>query len=285
MNKEDMETMVQNEVSYLKINDLHDFKDHPFQVRDDIEMEKLVESVKQQGVIDPIIVRSGNNGGFEIISGHRRTHAAKTAGLKRVPAIIREISDEEATLAMVDANLHRETLLPSEKAFAYRMKRDALSRQGRRTDLTSNQVGEKWETARKIGEEAGDSGNQVRRYIRLTELIPELLDMVDDRAIKLNTGVELSYLQREEQTALFQIIEKEHLYPSLTQAKEMRQMSREGCFTAARAFRLLSLGSMKERKITIGEDKLMLYFHSDMTDEQMKDIIYRLLDEWSRKGD
>ena len=284
MKNENKDGMRRNEVTYINLDELHDFKDHPFQVRDDEDMERLVESVKQQGVLDPIIVRGRAEGGFEIVSGHRRTHAASVAGLSEIPAIVREIDDDEAVLAMVDANLHRETLLPSEKAFAYKMKRDALSRQGKRSDLTSNQVGWKLETDSEIGAEAGDSGSQVRRYIRLTELIPELLIMVDDNAIKFNAGVELSFLSKEEQRAVLSIIDDHGLYPSLNQAKVIRQLSSEGEFSRAKVFRMLSLSSMKERKITLTEDRLMQYFHSGMTDDEMKEVIYGLLDEWSRKG-
>ncbi|MBQ9359610.1 MAG: ParB/RepB/Spo0J family partition protein [Lachnospiraceae bacterium] len=284
MKNENKDGMRRNEVTYINLDELHDFKDHPFQVRDDEDMERLVESVEQQGVLDPIIVRGRAEGGFEIVSGHRRTHAASVAGLSEIPAIVREIDDDEAVLAMVDANLHRETLLPSEKAFAYKMKRDALSRQGKRSDLTSNQVGWKLETASEIGAEAGDSGSQVRRYIRLTELIPELLIMVDDNAIKFNAGVELSFLSKEEQRAVLSIIDDHGLYPSLNQAKVIRQLSSEGEFSRAKVFRMLSLSSMKERKITLTEDRLMQYFHSGMTDDEMKEVIYGLLDEWSRKG-
>ena len=273
-----------NEVKYLSLNDLHDFKDHPFQVKDDEDMNKLVESIKEQGVLDPAIVRHRKEGGFEIISGHRRHHAAMLAGLKDMPVIIRDISDDEATLAMVDANLHREKLLPSEKAKAYKMKMEALTKQGKRTDLdsvTSTQLGWKSETASKLGEESGDSKNQVRRFIRLTELIPELLSMVDDKSIKFNAGVEISYLSEEEQRSLLSVIEQEGIRPSLTQAKDLHRMSKDGECTDAAIFKLLAVGSVKERRIVLGEDILMRYFHADMTDDEMKRIIIRLLDDWA----
>ena len=273
-----------NEVKYLSLNDLHDFKDHPFQVKDDEDMKKLVESIKEQGVLDPAIVRHRKEGGFEIISGHRRHHAAMLAGLKDMPVIIRDISDDEATLAMVDANLHREKLLPSEKAKAYKMKMEALTKQGKRTDLdsvTSTQLGWKSETASKLGEESGDSKNQVRRFIRLTELIPELLSMVDDKSIKFNAGVEISYLSEEEQRSLLSVIEQEGIRPSLTQAKDLHRMSKDGECTDAAIFKLLAVGSVKERRIVLGEDILMRYFHADMTDDEMKRIIIRLLDDWA----
>ena len=273
-----------NEVKYLSLNDLHDFKDHPFQVKDDEDMNKLVESIKEQGVLDPAIVRHRKEGGFEIISGHRRHHAAMLAGLKDMPVIIRDISDDEATLAMVDANLHREKLLPSEKAKAYKMKMEALTKQGKRTDLdsvTSTQLGWKSETASKLGEESGDSKNQVRRFIRLTELIPELLSMVDDKSIKFNAGVEISYLSEEEQRSLLSVMEQEGIRPSLTQAKDLHRMSKDGECTDAAIFKLLAVGSVKERRIVLGEDILMRYFHADMTDDEMKRIIIRLLDDWA----
>ena len=273
-----------NEVKYLSLNDLHDFKDHPFQVKDDEDMNKLVESIKEQGVLDPAIVRHRKEGGFEIISGHRRHHAAMLAGLKDMPVIIRDISDDEATLAMVDANLHREKLLPSEKAKAYKMKMEALTKQGKRTDLdsvTSTQLGWKSETASKLGEESGDSKNQVRRFIRLTELIPELLSMVDDKSIKFNAGVEISYLSEEEQRSLLSVMEHEGIRPSLTQAKDLHRMSKDGECTDAAIFKLLAVGSVKERLIVLGEDILMRYFHADMTDDEMKRIIIRLLDDWA----
>ena len=200
-----------NEVKYLSLNDLHDFKDHPFQVKDDEDMNKLVESIKEQGVLDPAIVRHRKEGGFEIISGHRRHHAAMLAGLKDMPVIIRDISDDEATLAMVDANLHREKLLPSEKARAYKMKMEALSHQGKRSDLTSCQIGTRFRADETIAEGANESARTIQRFIRLNSLVPELLAMVDDKRIKLNAGVEISHMKREEQQVLLSIIQKEEI--------------------------------------------------------------------------
>lgn len=277
---------MESRIEQVRIEDLHEFTNHPFQVKDDEDMEQLVESVKRHGVLDPIIVRPRSSGGYEIISGHRRTHASRVAGFEYIPAVINEKDDDDATLTMIDANLHREKLLPSEKAFAYKMKMEALSHQGKKGDTAgSDQVGWKAETAHKIGIECGDSKNQVRRYIRLTELIPELLIMVDDNAIKFNAGVELSYLKRDEQEAILRIIINHAIYPTLNQTKVLRQLSNERAFTEAKAFRMLSLSNMRERKITITEDRLMQYFHSDMSDDEMKDVIYKLLDEWSRKAD
>ena len=270
-----------NEVKYLSLNDLHDFKDHPFQVKDDEDMNKLVESIKEQGVLDPAIVRHRKEGGFEIISGHRRHHAAMLAGLKDMPVIIRDISDDEATLAMVDANLHREKLLPSEKAKAYKMKMAALSSQGKRNDLTLCQVGTRSRSDEKIAEGSDDSARTVQRYIRLTELVPELMSMVDNKDIKFNAGVEISYLSEEEQRSLLSVMEQEGIRPSLTQAKDLHRMSKDGECTEAAIFKLLAVGSVKERRIVLGEDILMRYFHADMTDDEMKRIIIRLLDDWT----
>ena len=270
-----------NEVKYLSLNDLHDFKDHPFQVKDDEDMNKLVESIKEQGVLDPAIVRHRKEGGFEIISGHRRHHAAMLAGLKDMPVIIRDISDDEATLAMVDANLHREKLLPSEKAKAYKMKMAALSSQGKRNDLTLCQVGTRSRSDEKIAEGSDDSARTVQRYIRLTELVPELMSMVDNKDIKFNAGVEISYLSEEEQRSLLSVMEQEGIRPSLTQAKDLHRMSKDGECTDAAIFKLLAVGSVKERRIVLGEDILMRYFHADMSDDEMKRIIIRLLDDWT----
>ena len=270
-----------NEVKYVDLKLLHDFKDHPFQVKDDEDMEKLVESIKEQGILDPAIVRDRPEGGYEIISGHRRRHAAMRAGLRDIPVIIRDISDDEATLAMVDANLHREKLLPSEKAKAYKMKMAALSSQGKRNDLTLCQVGTRSRSDEKIAEGSDDSARTVQRYIRLTELVPELMSMVDNKDIKFNAGVEISYLSEEEQRSLLSVMEQEGIRPSLTQAKDLHRMSKDGECTDAAIFKLLAVGSVKERRIVLGEDILMRYFHADMTDDEMKRIIIRLLDDWA----
>ena len=271
-----------NEVKYLSLNDLHDFKDHPFQVKDDEDMNKLVESIKEQGVLDPAIVRHRKEGGFEIISGHRRHHAAMLAGLKDMPVIIRDISDDEATLAMVDANLHREKLLPSEKAKAYKMKLEAMTRKMGRPKKEGQVVPTyKGKSTEILAEDAGESYKQVQRYIRLTFLKPELLDMVDDKRIKLNAGVEISHMTPDEQQVLLDIIKKEDIYPSLTQAKDLHRLSKDGECTEASIFKSLAIGNRKERRIVLGEDILMRYFHADMTDDEMKRIIIRLLDDWA----
>lgn len=271
-----------NEVTYLSVNDLHDFKEHPFQVKDDEDMKKLVESIREQGVLDPAIVRHRKEGGFEIISGHRRHHAALLAGLKDMPVIIRDISDDEATLAMVDANLHREKLLPSEKAKAYKMKMDALKKgAGRPRKNNSCQVGTNYRADQAAAGESDESARTIQRFIRLTELVPELLQMVDDKSIKFNAGVEISYLSEEEQRSLLSVMEQGGIRPSLTQAKDLHRMSKDGECTDAAIFKLLAVGSVKERRIVLGEDILMRYFHADMTDDEMKRIIIRLLDDWA----
>ena len=216
-----------NEVQYVDLKLLHDFKDHPYQVKDDEDMEKLVESIKEQGILDPAIVRYRDEGGYEIISGHRRHHAAIRAGLRDMPVIIRDIDDDAATLAMVDANLHREKLLPSEKAFAYKMKMEALSHQGK-NDSTSRQIVGKLETADIIGEGTGTSGRQIQRYIRLNELNPKLQRLVDERKMGITPAVEVSYLSPAEQDLLMETIESEQTTPSLSQAQKMRKMSKEG---------------------------------------------------------
>ena len=271
-----------NEVQYVDLKLLHDFKDHPYQVKDDEDMEKLVESIKEQGILDPAIVRYRDEGGYEIISGHRRHHAAIRAGLRDMPVIIRDIDDDAATLAMVDANLHREKLLPSEKAFAYKMKMEALKRKaGRPSNENGRQIVANLKSADIMGQEMGESGRQIQRYIRLTELLPDLLHMVDEKQIKTSAGVDISYMDKEMQQVLLDIINKEGVYPSLTQAKELHKLSKDGECTEGAIFKTMAIGNRKERRIVLGEDILMRYFHADMTDDEMKRIIIRLLDDWA----
>lgn len=219
---------LETQIQYIPIDQIDTFKNHPFHVRDDAEMEQLVESIKRDaGVLTPVTVRKKDDGRYEMISGHRRKHACELAGLTEIPAIVVQLSDAEAVIRMVDANLQREKILPSEKAFAYKMKMDALRRQGQRSDLTSHQVGEKLSTASKIGSNAGDSQSQVLRYIRLTYLISPLLDMVDEKRLPFMTGVTLSYLSEIEQTALLEVMENESVTPSLQQAEELKKRSKE----------------------------------------------------------
>ena len=271
-----------NEVQYVDLKELHDFKNHPYHVKDDEDMDKLVESIKQQGILDPAIVRHREEGGYEIISGHRRHHAAIRAGLRDIPVIIRDIEDDEATLAMVDANLHREKLLPSEKAFAYKMKLEAMKRKaGRPSNENGRQIVDNLRSVDLMGQELGESGRQIQRYIRLTELIPELMQMVDDKLIKTSAGVDISYLPKEDQQSLLGIMQQEGTHLSLTQAKELHRMSKDGELTEAAMFKLLAVGSVKERRIVLGEDILMRYFHAELSDDEMKKIIIRLLDDWA----
>ena len=223
----------------LPVNKLRPFDGHPFQVKDDAEMEQLVWSILTQGLLTPITARPLENNEYEVISGHRRLYACKKAGIETVPALIYALDRDAATIAMVDSNLHREKILPSEKAFAYKLKMDAMSRQGQRTDLTSTQVGRKLETAELIGQQSGESKNQVRRYIRLTELIPEILQMVDDGKIALTPAVELSYLTRQEQRDLLETMESEDCTPSLSQAIRMKRLSQFGELDIDRIFDIL----------------------------------------------
>ena len=215
-------------VQEIQLSELHPFKGHPFKVLDDEAMQKTVESIEQFGVLTPAIARPRAEGGYELIAGHRRHHASQLAGKETMPVIIRDLDDDAAVILMVDSNLQRETLLPSEKAFAFKMKLEAMKRQGARTDLTSRQVGGKLEMADVIGAKAGDSGRQVQRYIRLTELIPKLLDMVDEKKIAFNPAYELSFLKKEEQVQLLDAMDSEQATPSLSQAQRLKKFSQEG---------------------------------------------------------
>ena len=216
---------------YLPIDQIQPFENHPFQVKDDDQMDQLVWSILSQGVLTPVVVRTLDTGKYEVISGHRRLHACQKAGITEIPALIYSLDRDAATIALVDSNLHREHILPSEKAFAYKMKMDAMSRQGKRTDLTSDQVGRKLETAEIIGDQVGESKNQVRRYIRLTNLIPEILNMVDEGRIALTPAVELSYLSRQEQHELLEAMEMNDCTPSLSQACRLKKLSQEDALT------------------------------------------------------
>ena len=267
--------------------ELHDFPRHPFSVQDDDAMAEMTESVKEYGVLSPILVRLRREGGYEIISGHRRKHACERAGITELPAVVRELDDDEAVIAMVDANLQREHVLPSEKAAAYKMKLDAIKRQGARTDLTCTQVGHKSDgekSIERVAEESGESKTQVQRYIRLTELCPELQRMVDDGKIAMTPAVELSYLKPEEQALLLDTIDSEQATPSLSQAQRMKRMSREGTLDCD-----TMLCVMIEQKkpawdrVTLGGEKLRKYFPAGYTPRQIEDTIYRLLDLWFKR--
>jgi ParB family chromosome partitioning protein len=274
-------------VREIALSELHPFKSHPFKVLDDGQMQKLVDSIKENGVLSPAVVRPCSEGGYEIISGHRRKRACEIIGLKTMPAIIRKIDDDQAVISMVDSNLQRETLLPSERAFAYKMKLEAMKRQGKRSDLTCAQLGHKLSGIKSrdiLAEQVGESRNQIQRYIRLTELIPPLLDKVDDKKIAFNTAVELSYLKQDEQAALLNFIQ-DGAVPTLFQAQRLKQFSREDKLNADTMEAILSESNAGPQKITIHREKLSKYFPPSYTSEQMENVIFNLLEEWKSKGD
>ena len=274
----------QERVQEIPLSELHPFEGHPFKVVDDEEMQKTVESVRDFGVLTPAIARPDPDGGYEIISGHRRHRASELAGKDTMPVIVREMDDDAAIILMVDANLQRETILPSERAFAYKMKMDALKHQGARTDLTSTQVGRKLETAEVIAQEAGDSKNQVRRYIRLTELTPELLDMVDSGHIKFNPAVELSYLAKEEQKDFLEAMDYAQAAPSLSQAQRIKKLAQEGNCTLDAMCEIMNEMKKDEMdKVTLKTSVLRKYFPKSYTNKQMEDKIIQLLEQWQKK--
>ena len=268
----------------LPVEKLRPFEGHPFQVKDDAEMDQLVFSILTQGLLTPISVRPIENDEYEVISGHRRLHACRKAGIKTVPALIYSLDRDAATIAMVDSNLHREKILPSEKAFAYKLKLDAMQRQGQRTDLTSDQVGRKLETAEIIGEQGGDSKTQVRRYIRLTELIPEILRMVDDGKIALTPAVELSYLTKQEQKDLLETMESEDCTPSLSQAMQLKKLSQSGLLTMDRIFDLLREPKANQQdKISFRTTDIRKYFPKSYDAIRIQKHILKLLEADYRK--
>ena len=274
----------QERVQEIPLSELHPFEGHPFKVVDDEAMMKTAESVRDFGVMTPAIVRPDPNGGYEIISGHRRHRASELAGKETMPVIVRNLDDDAAIILMVDANLQRETILPSERAFAYKMKLDALKHQGARTDLTSAQVGRKLETADIVAEEAGESRNQVRRYIRLTELIPELLSMVDEKKIAFNPAVELSYLKPEEQKDFLEAMDYAQTTPSLSQAQRLKKFSQEGKCSLDAMCAIMSEEKKGELdRVTIKNDVLRKYFPKSYTPKQMEEKIIQLLEQWQKK--
>ena len=274
----------QERVQEIPLSELHPFEGHPFKVVDDEAMMKTAESVRDFGVMTPAIVRPDPNGGYEIISGHRRHRASELAGKETMPVIVRDLDDDAAIILMVDANLQRETILPSERAFAYKMKMDALKHQGARTDLTSAQVGRKLETADIVAEEAGESRNQVRRYIRLTELIPELLSMVDEKKIAFNPAVELSYLKPEEQKDFLEAMDYAQTTPSLSQAQRLKKFSQEGKCSLDVMCAIMSEEKKGELdRVTIKNDVLRKYFPKSYTPKQMEEKIIQLLEQWQKK--
>ena len=268
----------------LPIQKLRPFENHPFQVKDDDEMNQLVWSVLTQGVLTPLVVRPLENDEYEVISGHRRLRACQKAGIETVPALIYTLDRDAAAIALVDSNLHREKILPSEKAFAYKLKMDALSRQGQRTDLTSTQVGRKLETAEIIGEQSGESKNQVRRYIRLTELIPQILSMVDAGKVALTPAVELSYLTQQEQRDLLETMESEDCTPSLSQAVQMKKLSQSGDLNMDKIFEVLrEPKANQQEKISFRVDDLRKFFPKSYSAARIQERILKLLEADCRK--
>ena len=267
----------------MPLSDLHPFEGHPFKVLDDELMEQTVESIRQIGVVSPLIVRPDPEGGYEILSGHRRLHAAQLAGLETVPVIVKEMDDDAAIIFMVDSNLQRENILPSERAFSYKMKLEAMKHQGERGDLTSAQVGPKSWAAQVVAEEAGDSKSQVKRYIRLTNLIPEILDMVDEKKIAFNPAVELSYLKTSEQKEFLEAMDYAQASPSLSQAQRLKKLSQEGgCTLDAMCEVMNEIKKDELDHVTIKNEVLRKYFPKSYTPKQMQDTIIRLLEKWQR---
>ena len=273
------------QVQQIPTDALHPFTNHPFKVLDDEAMTRTVESIAQYGVLAPLIARPRPDGdGYEIISGHRRQYAAKLAGLDTLPVIVRQMSDDAAVILMVDSNLQREHILPSERAFAYKMKLEAIKNQGARSDSTSSQVGMKLQVLDIVGQEAGDSRNQVHRFIRLTNLVPELLDMVDEKKIAFNPAVELSYLDESQQRDFLEAMNDTQNAPSLSQAQRLKKLAQEGHFSYDVAFAVMGEEKKDELdKVVIKNDTLRKYFPRSYTPKQMEDTIIKLLDQWQRK--
>lgn len=276
------------QVVQLKLSELHPFEGHPFQVRDDEEMQQMVESLSEFGVLVPLIVRPDPYGGYEILSGHRRHRASELAEKETVPAIIRDLDDDAAIILMCDSNLQRENILPSERAWAYKMKLDAIKHQGKRNDLqqesTSSQVGIKLRADEQLAQQMGESRNQIQRYIRLTNLIPEVMDMVDSKQIAFNPAVELSYLKPNEQKEFLEAMDATQASPSLSQAQRMKKLSQEGSCTLVAMCEIMNEVKKGELDhVTIRNDVLRKYFPKSYTPKQMEDTIIRLLEQWQRK--
>ena len=273
------------QVQQIPIDDLHPFTNHPFKVLDDEAMTRTVESIAQYGVLAPLIARPRPDGdGYEIISGHRRQYAAKLAGLDTLPVIVRQMSDDAAVILMVDSNLQREHIMPSERAFAYKMKLEALKNQGARSDLTSDQVGQKLWSVEQVASDAGESKTQIQRFIRLTSLIPELLDMVDEKKIAFNPAVELSYLDKSQQRDFLEAMNDTQNAPSLSQAQQLKKMAQQGEFSYEKAFDILGQEKKSEQDtVTIKNDILRKYFPRSYTPRQMEEKIIQLLDAWQKK--
>ena len=285
--EESRQEQQREQVQQIPIGELFPFKNHPFKVLDDESMQRTVESVEQYGVLSPLIARPRPEGGYEIISGHRRQHAAQLAGLDALPVIVRQMDDDAAVLLMVDSNLQRENILPSERAFAYKMKLEALKNQGARSDLTCGQFGHKLIGAKArdiVADESGDNARNVQRFIRLTSLIPELLDMVDEKKIAFNPAVELSYLDESQQRDFLEAMNDTQNAPSLSQAQRLKKLVQEGHFSYDVAFAVMGEEKKDELdKVVIKNDTLRKYFPRSYTPKQMEDTIIKLLDQWQRK--
>ena len=272
------------QVQQIPIDALHPFTNHPFKVLDDEAMTRTVESIAQYGVLAPLIARPRPEGGYEIISGHRRQYAAKLAGLDTLPVIVRKMSDDAAVILMVDSNLQREHILPSERAFSYKMKLEALKNQGARSDLTSCQVGTKFRADESLAEDSGESARNVQRFIRLTNLIPELLDMVDEKKISFNPAVELSYLNESQQRDFLEAMQDTQNAPSLSQAQQLKKMAQQGEFSYEKAFDVMGQEKKSEKDtVTIKNETLRKYFPRSYTPKQMEEKIIQLLDAWQKK--
>lgn len=282
---EERQADAQERVQNLPLDKLEPFPNHPFKVIDNDKMLETVESIKERGVLVPILVRPKNDGNFEIVSGHRRHHASQLAGLTEIPAIVREMDDDTAILLMVDSNLQREELLPSEKAFAYKMKLDAMKRQGQRTDLTCSQIGNKlgMKSSEELAEQTGESKNQIFRYIRLTHLVPELLDRVDNKTMAFNAAVEVSYLTEPEQFMLCDAIEREECTPNLSQAKRLKQYSQDGKLDENVMDTIMTEEKPIEDKLVLKGDVLAKYFPRTYTPSQKQKIIVKLLEDWHKR--
>ena len=283
--EEDRQEEQREQVQQIPIDALHPFTNHPFKVLDDEAMTRTVESIAQYGVLAPLIARPRPDGdGYEIISGHRRQYAAKLAGLDTLTVIVRNMDDNAAVLLMVDSNLQREHILPSERAFAYKMKLEALKNQGARSDLTSSQIGTKLRADEKVAQDSGESRNQIQRFIRLTNLIPELLDMVDEKKISFNPAVELSYLDESQQRDFLEAMDGTQNAPSVSQAQQLKKMAQCGEFTYEKAFDILGQEKKSEQDtVTIKNDILRKYFPRSYTPRQMEEKIIQLLDAWQKK--
>ncbi|WP_315541761.1 ParB/RepB/Spo0J family partition protein [Stomatobaculum longum] len=271
-------------VQSIRLSALVPFKEHPFKVVDDEAMLRTTESIAQYGILTPLIARPLEDGSYEIISGHRRAHAAEMAGLTEVPVLVRDMDDDAATVLMVDSNLQRENILPSERAFAYKMKLEAMKHQGSRTDLTSSQVGTKLRTDQAMAEELGESRNQIQRYIRLTNLIPEVLDLVDQKQISFNPAVEISYLKAQEQEMFLQAMDEVQAAPSLSQAQRLKKLSQEGGFSLDAAREIMNEVKKGDlERVTFRNEQLRKYFPRSYTTQQMQNTILKLLDQWQKK--